>query len=48
MFRGREILHLEQGKEIMDSIIAQLEDVAKIDRPASLQGKRMTMLMMPK
>jgi translation initiation factor IF-3 len=48
MFRGREMLHLEQGKEVMDKIIAQLEDVAKIDRPASLQGRRMTMFMVPK
>ena len=48
MFRGREMLHLEQGKEIMDRIIAKLEDVAKIDRPASVEGKRMTMFMVPK
>jgi translation initiation factor IF-3 len=48
MFRGREMLHLEQGKELVDKIIARLEDVAKVDRPAALAGKRMTMLMMPK
>lgn len=48
MFRGREMLHLEQGKEIIDKIIAKLEDVAKVDRPAMLAGKRLTMLMVPK
>ncbi len=48
MFRGREMLHLEQGKELIDKIIAQLEDVAKVDRPAVLAGRRMTMLMLPK
>lgn len=48
MFRGREMLHLELGKELMDKIVAQLEDVAKIDRPALLQGRRMTVLMVPK
>jgi translation initiation factor IF-3 len=48
MFRGREMLHIEQGKEIMDRIIAKLEDVAKIDRPASVEGRRMTMFMVPK
>jgi translation initiation factor IF-3 len=48
MFRGREILHIEQGREIMDKIIATLEDVAKIDRPALVEGKKMTMFMVPK
>jgi translation initiation factor IF-3 len=48
MFRGREMLHLEQGNEVIGKIIARLEDVAKVERPASLQGRRMTMLMMPK
>jgi len=48
MFRGREMLHLEQGEVLVKKIITQLEDVAKVDRPALLQGRRMTMLMMPK
>lgn len=48
MFRGREMMHAEQGKELMEKIITQLEDVAKVDRSASLLGKRMTMMMVPK
>ena len=48
MFRGREMLHLEHGKEVMDKIITKLEDVAKVDRPGVFSGKRMTMLMVPK
>lgn len=48
MFRGREMLHVEQGKETIDKIIAKLDDVAKVDRPAVLAGKRLTMLMVPK
>jgi translation initiation factor IF-3 len=48
MFRGREMLHIEQGKELADKIITRLEDVAKVDRPAVLAGRRMTMLMVPK
>jgi translation initiation factor IF-3 len=48
MFRGREMLHLDLGKEVIDKIITQLEDIAKVDRPVSLQGKRMTVFMVPK
>lgn len=48
MFRGREMLHVEQGKELMEKIITQLEDIAKIDKTPSLQGKRMTVMMAPK
>jgi len=48
MFRGREMLHVEQGKELMNKIITSLEDVAKVDRNPSLLGKRMTVMMVPK
>jgi translation initiation factor IF-3 len=48
MFRGREMLHVEHGKETIEKIIANLEDVAKVERAAVLAGKRMTMLMVPK
>jgi translation initiation factor IF-3 len=48
IFRGREMLHVDLGKEVMDNIVTQLEDVAKVDRLPSIQGKRMTMFMVPK
>ncbi|MHB0945804.1 MAG: translation initiation factor IF-3 [Sedimentisphaerales bacterium] len=48
MFRGREMLHVEQGKTLMQDIITKLEDVAKVDRNPSLLGKRMTVMMAPK
>jgi translation initiation factor IF-3 len=48
MFRGREMAHVEQGKELMEKIVTQLEDIAKVDRSPLLHGRRMTMMMMPK
>lgn len=48
MFRGREMLHVEQGKALMEKIVAKLDDVAKVDRNPSLLGKRMTVMMAPK
>lgn len=48
MFKGREMAHLELGQELMNKIVASLEDVAKVDHPANMLGKRMTVLLVPK
>lgn len=48
MFRGREMSHVELGQELMNKIIADLEDVAKVDQPPSMLGKRMTVMLVPK
>jgi translation initiation factor IF-3 len=47
-FRGRQMLHREQGYEIYENIVAMLEDVAKIERPSRMSGRRMTLLLVPK
>ena len=47
-FRGRQMLHREQGYEIYENITALLEDVAKVERPARMAGRRMTLLIVPK
>jgi translation initiation factor IF-3 len=46
-FRGREIAHSELGYEIFTKIREQLLSVGKVEMPAKLQGKRITMVMMP-
>ncbi len=48
MFRGREMAHTELGQELMKKIVTDLEDVAKVEQPPLMQGKRLTVLMMPK
>jgi translation initiation factor IF-3 len=48
MFKGREMIHLELGQAMMNKIIASLEDVAKVEHPSSILGKRMTVIMVPK
>jgi translation initiation factor IF-3 len=48
LFRGRQLLHLETGYQTFDRIIADLEDVAKVDRPSHLTNRRMTLLLVPK
>jgi translation initiation factor IF-3 len=48
LFRGRELQHIEEGRRIIDSILEKLAEVAKIERPPSMEGKRMTAMLAPK
>ncbi len=45
LFRGREMAHQDVGRGVMDRIIEALGDVAKVERPARMEGKRMTCLL---
>lgn len=47
LFRGREMVHLEHGYELMEQIVETFVDMAKIERPSRMAGKRMTMLLVP-
>ena len=47
-FRGRQMLHREQGNEMLNAIVGTLQDVAKIERPSMMTGRRMTLLLVPK
>ncbi len=47
LFRGRERFHPKLGMEVFDGIRKDLEDVAKLDRPARAMGRRMTMVLAP-
>ena len=47
VFRGRERAHAQVGMEIFNSIMADLDGVAKVERPPKMEGKRMTMILMP-
>jgi len=47
-FRGREIVHTDPAKELMDRIIKELQDVAKIDKTPKFEGRRMVMMLIPK
>ncbi len=47
-FRGRQMLHRDRGFSVLDDIAESLEDIAKIERPAKMSHRRMTMLLVPK
>ena len=48
LFRGREMIYLDQGYNIMNEILQALEEVAKLEREAKKIGRRMTMVLGPK
>jgi len=47
-FRAREITHPEIGLRKMQSFAESLAEVAVIERPPSLDGRLMTMILLPK
>ena len=47
MFRGRESAHPELGKKILDRIIEKLDEVAKVESAAKLDGRNMIMVLGP-
>ena len=46
-FRGREMQHHEEGRRVMDAILAKLAEVGKVERPPAMDGKKMTAMLMP-
>lgn len=47
-FRGREMGHTDQGKEVLDDIVKLIEEVGKVDKPAKMEGRNMVMFLEPK
>jgi translation initiation factor IF-3 len=47
-FKGRQMLHKEQGFDLLGSITESLGDLAKVDRPSALAGRRITLMLIPK
>ncbi len=47
-FRGREMAHLDFAKKLLQRVSAELEDIAKIDRDAQMEGRLMIMYLTKK
>lgn len=47
-FRGREMAHVNVGKQILDSFYEKLGDIAVVDKPAKLEGRSMVMFLTEK
>ena len=47
-FRGREMAHMNTGKQILDDFAELLQDCATVDKPAKLEGRNMIMFLTEK
>ena len=47
-FRGRQMLHKEHGYQMLEQVTETLQDLAKVERPGAMSGKRMSLLLVPK
>ena len=47
MFRGREMVHQEYGRRLLDRMAAELKDVAIIERNPLVEGRNMIMILSP-
>ena len=47
-FKGRELAHIDEGRRVIDQIVAQLEDVSKIEAAPAHHGRRMVCTLAPK
>ena len=47
-YRGREMAHLEFGQRLLDKFVNDLLDLANIEQHAKLEGRNMTMVLIPK
>jgi translation initiation factor IF-3 len=46
-FKGREMAHLELGRDIFTKIKTELWPVSKIERDSKMEGRRMTLVLQP-
>ena len=48
MFRGREIVHTDLGREVLDRLVSFLQEAGTVERPPRVEGRNMTMFFVPK
>jgi translation initiation factor IF-3 len=45
LFRGREMMFVDRGYEIMKEVLVTMDECAKLERDAKMLGRRMTMVV---
>jgi len=45
IFRGRENAHPELGRVVLDKVVAELKNIATLERPPIMEGRMITMVM---
>ncbi|MGE5561031.1 MAG: translation initiation factor IF-3 [Chloroflexota bacterium] len=47
-FRGREIVHADLGRKVLDRLAERVAHLSVIERPAKVEGRNMIMILNPK
>jgi len=47
-FRGRQMLHKDHGYAMLEQITESFQDLAKVEQPSRMTGRRMKLLLVPK
>ena len=48
LFRGRELAHIDEGRKVMEEVLQALEEVGKLEKNPSMEGRRMTAILAPR
>lgn len=48
VFRGRELAHKEEGKRVIEDVLARLEDLSRVEQAPQEQGRRIVCTLGPK
>ncbi|SNR97509.1 bacterial translation initiation factor 3 (bIF-3) [Humidesulfovibrio mexicanus] len=46
-FRGREIVHKDRGQTMLDRVVVDVADIAKVESPALAEGRTLVMMLTP-
>ena len=47
MFRGRQMAHPEIGREVLDRVLKEVSDIAKVEMSPTMEARSMTMVLAP-
>jgi translation initiation factor IF-3 len=47
MFRGRQMAHPEMGREVLDRVLKEVSDIAKVEMSPTMEARAMTMVLSP-
>jgi translation initiation factor IF-3 len=47
MFRGREVAYVDNGYKMMAQLVDLVKDIASVEAPAKLEGKKLIMILAP-
>lgn len=47
VFKGREMAYVEQGEDLLNRFLEQVEDIAKVEVEPKMEGRNMSLIVVP-